>query len=70
MQVKNGLVGAGAVIHHGSKAVLAESLTTGDLTGGLEEWLLVNICGLVASIRESFAWLNGGACRLATAPMA
>lgn len=47
--------------------LLEVQLPKGDFTGGLEEWLSVNICGLVASITEAIAWLDGGACHLVSA---
>lgn len=52
--------------------LLEVQLPKGELTGGLEEWMLVNICGLVASFGETmgqlFAGLDGGVCRAGAAP--
>jgi hypothetical protein len=45
--------------------LLEVQLPKGELTGGLEEWLSVNVCGLVAAISEAIAWFDGGACHLA-----
>ena len=49
--------------------LLEVQLPKGEFTGGLEEWLAVNVCGLVASIGEAVAWIDGGACHLASAPI-
>lgn len=49
--------------------LLEVQLPKGEITGGMEEWLFVNVCELVSSISEAVAWLDGGACHLALVPM-
>lgn len=49
--------------------LLEVQLPKGNLTGALEEWMLVNICGLVASIGEVFAFLDSGACHATVLPV-
>jgi Tripartite tricarboxylate transporter TctB family len=46
--------------------LLEVQLPKGNLTGTLDEWMLVNICGLVASVGQLFAGLDGGTCHVST----